>query len=131
MVNFPIFAFLAVGAIALFTFLAVAVYADSRAKERISQHRHETLKKLAEGPDDGAARVLEVMREEEKSRRRRQREGLKLGGLITMVVGIALSLFLYYLDAEQPHGVFLVGLIPLSVGLAMLSYVLLLSKEPE
>lgn len=131
MYNFPLFLFLAVGAIAVFTFLAVAVFADNRSKERISYHRSETLKKLAESPPESARRVLEVMQAEDRLKRRRMLEGLKLGGLITAGVGIGLSLFLYFLDAEQPSGVFMVGFIPLFIGLAMLLYATLLAPSPD
>ena len=122
MVNFPVFLFLAVGAMALFTFLAVAVYVDNRTKERATYHRYETLKKLAESSSDSAARVLELMREDDRLKRRRMIEGLKLAGLIVAALGLALTFFLFFLDADQPRGVFLAGLIPLFIGLAMLLY---------
>jgi hypothetical protein len=129
MYNFPLFLFLAVGAMALFTFLAVAVFAENRAKERMAYHRQETLKKLAESAEGSAAKVLELMREEDRLKRRRLLEGLKLGGLIVTGVGLGLTLFLYFLDAEQPEGVFVVGLIPFFVGLAMLVYATLLAPS--
>jgi len=127
--SFPLFLFLAVGAMALFTFLAVSVFSESRTKERLSYHRHETFKKLAESTEQGAAKVLELMHEEDRIKRRRQLEGLKLGGLIVAGVGLALTLFLYFLDADQPDGVFLVGFIPLFVGLAMLLYATVLAPS--
>jgi hypothetical protein len=127
--DFPLFLFLAVGAMALFTFLAVSVFSESRTKERLSYHRHETLKKLAESTEQSAAKVLELMHEEDRLKRRRQLEGLKLGGLIVAGVGLALTLFLYFLDADQPDGVFMVGFIPLFVGLAMLLYATLLAPS--
>jgi hypothetical protein len=127
--DFPLFLFLAVGAMALFTFLAVSVFSESRTKERLAYHRHETLKKLAESTEQGAAKVLELMHEEDRLKRRRQLEGLKLGGLIVAGVGLALTLFLYFLDAGQPDGVFIVGFIPLFVGLAMLLYATLLAPS--
>ena len=129
MVQLPIFLFLAVGAFSLFTFLAVAVFAENRAKERMSYHRHETLKRLAEASTEGAERVLAMMREQERSRQRKVLEGLKLGGLIAVGVGLSLPVFLYYLDVED--GVPLVGLIPLLVGMAMLTYALVLAPRPE
>lgn len=131
MFDFSFFAFLAVGALALFTFLAVAVYAEGRQKERVAMYRHETLKKLADSGTESAERVLEVMREEERLRRRRMLEGLKLGGIITAAVGIGLMIFLYMLDVGQPSGVFLVGLIPLAVGLALLVYAVALAPKPD
>jgi hypothetical protein len=115
----------------LFTFLAVAVYADSRLKERVSMYRHETLKKLADSGTEGAERVLEAMREKERLRRRRMLEGLKLGGLVTTAAGAGLGIFLYALDYGQPPGLFLVGLIPLGVGLALLVYAVAQASKPD
>jgi hypothetical protein len=129
--SFPLFLFLAVGALALFTFLAVAVYVENRQKERISYHRNETLKKLAESPEASSARVLELLHEEDRLKRRRMLEGLKLAGLILTGAGLGLSLFLYFLDAGQPDGVFVVGLIPFFVGLAMLIYARSLGPSAE
>jgi hypothetical protein len=123
--------FLAAGAMALFTFLAVAVFTDNRSKERMAYHKSETLKKLAESPPESAQKVLELIQEEDRIKRRRALEGLKLGGLITAGVGLGLSLFLYFLDAEQPYGVFMVGFIPLFVGLAMLLYATLLAPSTD
>ena len=61
--------------------------------------------------------VKAMIRDEEERRELRQKEktrmGLKLGGLITMVVGVALAVFLYYLIDDEP--IYLVGLIPLLV----------------
>jgi len=129
MYNFPLFLFLAAGAMALFTFLAVAVFTENRSKERISYHKSETLKKLADSPPESAQKVLELMQAEDRIKRRRMLEGLKLGGLITTGVGVGLTLFLYFLDADQPDGVFMVGFIPLFVGLAMLLYATLLAPS--
>ena len=115
-----------VGALALFTFLAVASYADARTKERLSYYRNETFKKLAEQSGDGADRVLEMIREEEQIDQRRRLEGLKLGGLITTMVGIGTMIFLGVLATE----VALAGLIPLLIGLSLLAYVFLLAPKP-
>jgi len=115
-----------VGALALFTFLAVASYADARTKERLSYYRNETFKKLAEQSGDGADRVLEMIREEEQIDQRRRLEGLKLGGLITTMVGIGTMVFLGVLAAE----IALAGLIPLLIGLSLLAYVFLLAPKP-
>ena len=127
MFQFPLFLFLAVASLALFTFLAVAVFAENRSKERVSYYKSETLKKLAESPPESAQKVVELLREDERIKRLRMLEGLKLGGLITFGVGLGLSIFLYFLDADQPDGVFMVGFIPAFIGLAMLLYATLLA----
>ena len=114
-----VFFFLAVASIALFTFLAVAVFAGSRSEERKAYYKNDMLKKLAESPESGAA-ALEYLREQERQVTRKQRGGLQLGGIITIATGIALMVFLGGIVPHKP--VFLVGLIPLLIGVALFGY---------
>jgi hypothetical protein len=119
-----------VGSIALFSFLSVAAWSDARRKEREEYYRSETLKKIAESSGEGAKAAIELLREQNKSVTRRRLEGMKLGGLITAVVGIGVMALLHGLVHDEP--VYLAGLIPLLIGLAMLTYVFLLApKEVE
>jgi hypothetical protein len=119
-----------VGSIALFSFLAVAAWSDARRKEREEYYRSETLKKIAESSGEGAKAALELMREQYKNITRRRREGMKLGGLITAVVGIGVMVLLHGLAREEP--VYLAGLIPLLIGLALLAYTFVMApKEVE
>jgi len=119
-----------VGSIALFSFLSVAAWSDARRKEREEYYRSETLKKIAESSGEGAKAAIELMREQNKSVTRRRLEGMKLGGLITAVVGIGVMVLLHGLEHEEP--VYLAGLIPLLIGLAMLAYTFVLApKEVE
>jgi uncharacterized membrane protein (GlpM family) len=70
------------------------------------------------------------MREQNKNITKRRLEGMKLGGLITAVVGIGVMALLRGLVSDEP--VYLAGLIPLLVGLAVLTYTFLLApKEVE
>jgi len=129
---FPIFMFLSVASVALFSFVAVAVWFESRRKEREAYYKSETLKKIAESGAGGDT-ALEFLREQEKIRERQRREGLRLGGLITGVVGIALMIFLRAM-AHDPHTgvepeVYLVGLIPLLIGGVLLLYSYLLAPK--
>lgn len=118
--------FLACGAVALFSFLAVASWSDSRRKERESYYKHETIKKIAE--QQGGDAAMAYLREEKKLARRKELEGLRLGGMITTGVGIGLMIFLYQDDRGDPA--FWVGLIPLLVGAALLAhYFLSFEKE--
>ena len=109
--------FLSAGAIALFSFLAVATWSDNRRREREAYYKTETLKKLSEMPSDVAVALL---REEEHLARRRQREGIRLGGLVTAAAGAGFAVFLWGLVPERP--VYLLGVIPVLVGLALLVY---------
>jgi len=49
-----------------------------------------------------------------------RRQGLLIGGLVTLFVGVALSVFLYGVTDHEDHGVWLVGMIPAAVGVALL-----------
>ena len=119
-----------VGSIALFSFLAVASWADARRKEREAYYRSETLKKIAESSGDGANSAMELLREQEKNAAKRRIEGVKLGGLITLAVGIGFMVFLHGVEHEEPA--YLVGLIPLLIGVVMLTYAYILApKEKE
>src|ERR1700733_7575716 len=117
-----------VGSIALFSFLAVAAWADSRRKEREAYYRSETLKKIAESPAEGAKIAMQLMQEREKPAVKRSVEGVKLGGLITGAVGIGLMVFLHAVDHDD--AAYMIGLIPLLIGVALLVYAFLLAPKP-
>ena len=116
-----------VGSIALFSFLGVAAWSDARRKEREAYYKSEMLKKIAESSGEGAKAAIELVREQEKSAVRRRLEGMKLGGLITAVVGIGVMALLHGLEHEEP--VYLAGLIPLLVGMALLTYAFFLAPK--
>src|SRR5260370_3290185 len=80
-----------VGSIALFSFLSVAAWSDARRKEREEYYKNETLKKIAESSGEGAKAAIELLREQNTSVARRRLEGMKLGGLITAVLGLGVQ----------------------------------------
>jgi hypothetical protein len=118
-----------VGSIALFSFLAVASWSEARRKEREAYYKSETLKKIAESSGEGAKSALELIREQEKNSVRRRLEGMKIGGLVTVAVGIGLMIFLRGVEHEEP--VYLVGLMPLLIGVALLLYPLMLAPKVQ
>ena len=119
-----------VGAVALFSFLAIASWSEERRKEREAYYRSEVLKKLADKPESGHGPILAVIREEERNRMIRSREGKKLGGLITAAVGLGVMIFLRAIvDDEGP--VWTAGLIPFLIGVVMLIYVMFMAPKPE
>ncbi len=120
-----VFMFLSVGAVALFGFIAVASWADARRKEREAYYKSEMLKKLSES--QGAAAVIDLLREEQKQAAARRREGLRLGGLINIAIGVGLAVFLA--GMVQTERAYLLGVIPLLIGAALLSYSLLLAPR--
>src|SRR5208337_2744673 len=91
-----------VGSIALFSFLSVAAWSDARRKEREEYYRNDTLKKIAESSGEGAKAAIELLREQNRSVTKRRLEGMKLGGLITAVVGVGVMALLHGLVHEEP-----------------------------
>jgi hypothetical protein len=107
-----------VGSIGLFSFLAVATWADSRRREREAFFRHELLKKIAENPGGNADQVMALLRQEEIDRVERLRDRLRLGGWITFAVGMGVSLLISQL--VRVRGLWAVGAIPSLIGVALL-----------
>ena len=124
-----IFVFLSFGAIALFSFIAVATWSGERRREREAYYRSETLKRIAEAQSAGGGSALEFLHEEERIEARRKREGQKLGGLITMAVGVGMMIFLHALPDADARFAYRVGLIPLFIGIALLVYAYLLAPQ--
>jgi hypothetical protein len=124
-----VFVFLAVGAVALFSMVSVAVWSSARQKERESYYKNDMLKKLADAQGPGANSALQLMREEERIMTARARWGLQIGGLVTAAVGLALVIFLGVLPT--PKGVNLCGLIPLLIGVALYGGSYLVKTTPE
>ena len=124
----PMFLFLSVASASLFSFIAVAVWSQERRREREAYYRSETIKKLAELQGPGSNTLLEFVREEDKRAKAKLREGLKLGGVVTAAVGIALMIFLRAVDRE--NAAYLVGLIPSLIGVALLAYAYVLAPRP-
>ncbi len=118
-----------VGAVALFSFLAIASWSEERRKEREAYYRSEVLKKLADKPDSDHGPILAVIREEERNSLIRSREGKKLGGMITAAVGLGLMIFLRMLIDQEP--IWAVGLMPFLIGVVMLVYVMFMAPKPE
>jgi hypothetical protein len=71
-----VFIFLSIGAISLFSFVAVASWSDARRKEREAYYKNDALKKIAESPAPSALAALEYMREQNRNAARRRREGI-------------------------------------------------------
>jgi Flp pilus assembly protein TadB len=125
----PKLLFVSIVIIATFSFIAVATWLRERRREREAYYRGETLRKIAETQGTGASSAIEFLREEEKYAARRRGEGQKLGGLITVAVGIGMMVFIKAVDRGDPSPAYLVGLIPLLIGVALLAYTYLLAPK--
>ncbi len=123
--------FLAVGAVALFgIFLPTATWVEHRRKEREAFYKADSLRRIAEAPGEGSQTALQLLREEERIKRIKSREGLKIGGIINIGVGLGLIIFLHALiGTHEP--VYLCGLIPAFIGVAMLVYVYVMASPIE
>jgi hypothetical protein len=126
--NMPeIFLFLSVASIALFSFLGVAAWSSQRRREREAYYRSETLRMIAETQGQAGNAAIEFLREDEKNAARRRREGLRLGGLITVGIGIGMMIFIKAVDPGERA--YFVGLIPLLIGVSLLIYTYCLAPK--
>jgi len=124
--------FLSVGAVAMFcVFIPLVTWMDSRRKEREAFYKAETFRRLSEATGEGAKAALQLLREEDRLKRIRAREGMKVGGLINVFVGVGLVIFLRMLLGGGSGSPYLCGLIPGFVGVAMLIYVFFLAGPIE
>lgn len=124
--------FLSIGALALFgIFLPAVSWMDNRRKEREAYYRAETLRRLAEASGEGAKAALELLREDARLSQAKKIEGLKIGGLINLGIGLALVPFMWVLFGHHWHGPALAGLIPAFMGLAMLVYVFFMAGPTD
>lgn len=122
--NYGLWLFLSVGAVALFgIFIPTVTWIDSRRKEREAFYKAEMFRRLAESSNDSAKAAIELLREESRHEQIKKMEGLKIGGIITLGVGVGLTIFLCVLSGTGRGTPFLVGLVPAFVGAAMLIYV--------
>jgi hypothetical protein len=130
--NMGVWLFLSVGAVSLFVvFIPLVSWIDSRRKEREAFYKADTVRRLAESSGEGAKAAIQMMREEERLKRIKAREGLKIGGLINVGVGVALIIFLRAMLGGGAGSPYLCGLIPAFVGVAMLAYVVFLAAPLE
>lgn len=128
--NLGLWMFLSVGAISLFgIFIPLISWIESRRKEREAFYKAETMRRLVESSGEGAKLAIEMLNAENRLGRTRKREGLKVGGLINIGVGVGVMLLLHSLLG--PHGPYLCGTIPLLIGVAMLLYVYVLASPIE
>jgi hypothetical protein len=127
--SFGLWAFLSVGAVALFAvFLPFTTYLESRRKEREAFYKADTLRRVSEASGDAGKMSIEFLREQNRLVRIQTIEGLKIGGLIMTAVGIGVVALLWALAG---HDVAVCGVIPALIGLAMLAYVYFLAAPVE
>lgn len=127
--NNGLWAFLAIGAVALFgIFLPFTTYLESRRKEREAFYKSETIRRIAEAPGDGGKATIELLHAQNRIAMAKTREALKIAGIINVGVGVGLIPFL---GALVNWNVAMCGLVPACIGMAMLVYVFVLAAPAE
>lgn len=124
-----VFVFLAVGAIALYSYLSINSFVQGRRKEREAYYLSETVRRLTESQGAGADAAIALIREEDRLWTIRRLEGTKLGRLITTGVGIGLMIFLGIANDDNHLVGVAIGIVPLMVGPALLLYAYRLSPK--
>lgn len=130
--NFGLWLFLSIGAVSLFVvFIPLVTWMDTRRKEREAFYKAETFRRLAESSGEGAKAAVELMREQGRQARIKSLEGMKIGGLSNLGVGVGLTIFLRFLKGGGQGSPWLCGLIPGCIGIGMLVYVFFLAAPVE
>src|ERR1035437_2170334 len=83
-----------VAIISVFTMIIFAIWFGTRKREREAFYKAETMRRITESSREGAKAAIDLLREEEHLKRIKAREGMKIGGLICLAVGVALIIFL-------------------------------------
>ena len=109
-------------------FHPAVTWIDSRRKEREAFYKADTMRRVAESSAEGGKAAIELMREEERGQAIKVLEGLKIGGLINLGVGVGLIIFLRAMLGGGAGSPYLCGLIPGFIGVAMLAYVYLMAE---
>ncbi len=124
--------FLSIGAVCLFVvFIPLVTWIENRRKEREAFYQAETIRRLAEASGEGAKAAMELMREQNRLTRIKMLEGMKIGGIINLGVGVALVIFLRALLGAGQGSPFLCGLIPGFIGIGMLAYAFFLAAPVD
>ena len=124
-----------VAIIMVFTVAAVSVWSEASRRDREAQYRHETYQKMIEHRGESTEAVMAFIRDEEQRHRRDLRErrsgGLTLSGFVTCAFGVALGLFIYFMEPQTPDPWYLIGLVPLAIGAALLYAARLVAPRPR
>ena len=118
-----------VAIVATFTFVSVVHWIDSQRKERDAFYKAETIRRVTEASGEGAKAALQLMQADERLKRLKQREGMKIGGLINLGAGLGVMIFLH--ELLKGTAIYLCGMIPALIGLGFLVYVFLLASPVE
>lgn len=126
-----VFIFLIIASVSFFSYLSIMAFVNGRRKERDAYYRNETVRRLTESEGAGAAAAIDVIREEDRLQIRRRVESIKLGGLVTVAIGLGLMVFFAFVDHDTREIGVSLGSVPLLVGASLLLYAYALApKQP-
>jgi Domain of unknown function (DUF6249) len=114
-----------------FIMIIFIIWFGTRQKEREAFYRAESLRRITESSGEGAKAAIDLLKEEARLKRIKAREGLKIGGLVCVAVGVAMVIFMWAMTKTDPGAPYLVGLIPGFVGVALLVYVFFMAGPVE
>lgn len=120
-----------VAIVSTFVFVTFAVRFGTQQKEREAFYKAETMRRITESSSEGAKAAIDLLREEEHLKRIKAREGMKIGGLVCVAVGVATVIFLWAMTKTDPGAPYLVGLVPAFIGVALLVYVFFMAGPVE
>jgi len=118
-----------VAIVATFAFVSVLHWIDSQRKERDAFYKAETIRRVTEASGEGAKAALELMQADDRLKRLKQREGMKIGGLINLGAGLGVMIFLH--ELLKGTAIYLCGMIPTLIGVGFLVYVFFLASPVE
>jgi hypothetical protein len=124
-----VFVFLIFASISFFSYLSIMAFVNGRRKERDAYYRNETVRRLTESQGAGAGAAIEVIREEDRLQIRRRVESIKLGGLVTVAVGLGVMVFFFFVDHDTREIGVSLGSVPLLVGASLLLYAYALAPK--
>lgn len=120
-----------VAIVSTFTMIIFAIRFGTQRREREAFYRAESLRRITDSSGEGAKAAIELLKEEERLKRIKAREGLKIGGLVCVAVGLAMVIFMWALTKTDPDVPYLVGLVPGFIGVALLVYVFFMAGPVE
>ena len=123
--NFIILLIPLVSTIAVFVYLTFWIVALQKRREREAFYRYELARKAVEKGTIDEAKVFELLRDERRGRWLGRREGIRLGGLILLGLGIGMMVALANLSDHLVG----FGAIPTFLGAALLFYGLFLAPK--
>jgi Domain of unknown function (DUF6249) len=115
--------------IVVFAFVIVIHWVDVQRKERDAFYKAETIRRVTEASGEGAKAALELMKADERLKRLKAHEGLKITGLINLGVGIGVMVFLH--ELLKGTAIYLCGIIPALIGAGFIAYVYVLASPIE